>query len=102
VMATNEPNVGLWAVDTVLEFASNKATENRRVFSGIGNSLFGGDPDIIADRDRAFLQQMLRQIIRDISADLQNCILVTASAYDTDDAVINNYQRIGQRKYLNF
>jgi hypothetical protein len=85
--------VGLWAVDTVLEFASNKATENRRVFSGIGNSLFGGDPDIIADRDRAFLQQMLRQIIRDISADLQNCILVTASAYDTDDAVIKELSK---------
>jgi hypothetical protein len=75
-MAMDEPNVTKWTVDTVLQLASKKALENRHVFASVAKSLFGGEQDVIADRDRAFLQQMLRQLVRDITMDLQKKYLL--------------------------
>jgi hypothetical protein len=44
-------------------------------------------PRLIANRDCAFLQQMLRQLVRDITMDLQKYLLA-AAVHDADTRVL--------------
>jgi hypothetical protein len=83
-METDEPTVATWTVDAVLQAASYKALENRDLFSSVAKSLFCGEQDVVADRDRAFLQQMLRQVVFEIAMDLHKYLLVVAAEHDAD------------------
>ncbi|NKB21375.1 MAG: DUF2336 domain-containing protein [Alphaproteobacteria bacterium] len=87
-MKRTEPNAEEWTVSTVQRHAANKAVENGHVFSSVTKSLLGGEQGALSDRDRASLLQMLRQLIFDLTINLQTCLPIIAAEHDPDGTAL--------------
>ncbi len=88
-METSEQIETRWTSEEILRYAARKAVENRNVFSAISTSLFSGETKVLADRDRAYLLQILRQLVFELTYDVKRNLPIRAVESDLDGITLN-------------
>ena len=70
--------------EEILQYAASKAVENQQGFSAISMSLHGAENKVLADQDRAYLLQMLRQLVFNLVHDVIKNLPIRAAKSDVD------------------